>query len=99
MFTGPKICVALFCNHQRIGKRKMKIQRRVKKLLLAIPLDYTGNVSFQTCPTHIPAQTHAYLHTPEHKRAYQCSPMHTHPVRENRCTPAYTPNIPTHPLN
>ena len=49
-------------------------------------------------PTHIPAQTHAYLHTPEHKRAYQSSPMHTHPVRENLCTPAYTPNIPTHPL-
>ena len=49
MFIRPKICTILFCNHQRIGKRKMKIEARLKKLPPAIPLDYTGNVLFQTC--------------------------------------------------
>ena len=48
MFTIPKICVALFCKHQRIGNHKLRIRARVKKLPPAIPLDYTGNVSFQT---------------------------------------------------
>ena len=48
MFIRPKICTTLFCNHQRIGKHKMKIEARLKKLPPAIPLDYTGNVSFQT---------------------------------------------------
>ena len=49
MFTGPKICVALFCKHQRIGDHKLRIRARLKKLPPAIPLDYTGNVSYQTC--------------------------------------------------
>ena len=34
--------------HQRKGKHKLRIQARLKKRLLAIPLDLTKNVLFQT---------------------------------------------------
>ena len=45
MYAVQNFWLALFCSHQSIGKGKMKILSRLKKLLLAIPLDFSNRYS------------------------------------------------------